>query len=54
MTDVIIIGGGLAGLAAANYLHQKGQSIQLLEASDHGISDFADHIDTVMRFLNLA
>lgn len=34
MTDVIIIGGGLAGLAAANYLHQKGQSIQLLEASD--------------------
>jgi uncharacterized protein len=31
-----------------------GVQLQLLEASDHGISDFADHIDTVMRFLNLA
>ncbi len=32
MTDVIIIGGGLSGLTAANYLHRRGFSIQLLEA----------------------
>ncbi len=34
MKDVIIIGGGLSGLTAANYLHRQGLSIQLLEASD--------------------
>ena len=33
MTDVIIIGGGLSGLTAANYLHRQGFSIQMLEAS---------------------
>ena len=32
MTDVIIIGGGLSGLTAANYLHQRGFSTRLLEA----------------------
>ena len=34
MKDVIIIGGGLSGLTAANYLHRQGLSIQVLEASD--------------------
>lgn len=31
-----------------------GVQLQLLEGSDHGLSDFADHIDGVMRFLDLA
>ncbi|MEO1258285.1 MAG: FAD-dependent oxidoreductase [Bacteroidota bacterium] len=34
MTDVIIIGGGLAGLTAANYLQKKDISFQLLESTD--------------------
>lgn len=34
MNEVIIIGGGLAGLTAANYLHQKGIDFKILEASD--------------------
>jgi phytoene dehydrogenase-like protein len=33
-TDVIIVGGGLAGLACARRLHQCGISFQLLEAAD--------------------
>ena len=32
--DVIIVGGGLAGLACARHLHRHGQSFVLLEASD--------------------
>ncbi len=31
-----------------------GASIRLLEGSDHGLSDFDQHIDTVLAFLNLA
>ncbi|HQX58976.1 MAG TPA: YqiA/YcfP family alpha/beta fold hydrolase [Burkholderiaceae bacterium] len=31
-----------------------GVQFQLLEGSDHGLSDFADHIDGVVRFLDLA
>ncbi|MEZ4935894.1 MAG: NAD(P)/FAD-dependent oxidoreductase, partial [Saprospiraceae bacterium] len=34
MIDVVIIGGGLAGLTAANYLQQKNISYLLLEATD--------------------
>jgi cation diffusion facilitator CzcD-associated flavoprotein CzcO len=32
---VIIIGGGLAGLACAQRLHQKGQAFMLLEANPY-------------------
>jgi len=33
-TDVLIIGGGMAGLTAAVYLHEKGINAQILEATD--------------------
>ncbi len=33
-TQVIIIGGGIAGLSAAVYLHKQGISFKLIEASD--------------------
>ncbi len=33
-TDVIIIGGGIAGLRLADLLHQRGHPFQLLEARD--------------------
>jgi len=32
--DVVIVGGGLAGMACARHLHQHGISFQLIEASD--------------------
>ncbi len=32
--DVIIIGGGVAGLAAADYLSSEGKSVLLLEGRD--------------------
>jgi predicted esterase YcpF (UPF0227 family) len=31
-----------------------GVTLRLLEGSDHGIGDFAQHIDDVLRFLDLA
>ena len=34
MYDVVVIGGGLAGLAAARRLKQQGASVVLLEARD--------------------
>jgi len=33
-TDVLIIGGGIAGLTAAIYLQEQGINAQILEASD--------------------
>jgi len=33
-TDVVIVGGGLAGLACARHLHQHNISFQIIEASD--------------------
>jgi phytoene dehydrogenase-like protein len=32
--DVVIVGGGLAGLACARHLHQNGITFQIIEASD--------------------
>jgi phytoene dehydrogenase-like protein len=32
--DVVIVGGGLAGLACARHLHHHGMSFQIIEASD--------------------
>lgn len=34
MTDIIIVGAGLAGLTCANELTKKGLSVQIVEASD--------------------
>jgi len=33
-TDILVIGGGLSGLAAADMLHQRGVDYQLVEARD--------------------
>src|SRR5271166_67967 len=33
--DVLIVGGGLAGLCCALHLHQAGRNFLLLEGSDH-------------------
>ena len=35
MKDVVIIGGGLAGLSAAYYLQKENNSVQILEANDY-------------------
>ncbi|MEJ7562992.1 MAG: FAD-dependent oxidoreductase [Ilumatobacteraceae bacterium] len=32
--DAIVVGGGLAGLAAAGTIHAAGRSVRLIEASD--------------------
>lgn len=34
MKDIIIVGGGMAGLTAAHYLHKAGKDFLLLEGSD--------------------
>jgi predicted esterase YcpF (UPF0227 family) len=34
--------------------HYPGARIKLLEGSDHGLSDFSDHIDEVLAFAGLA
>ncbi|MEZ4457923.1 MAG: FAD-dependent oxidoreductase [Gemmatimonadales bacterium] len=32
--DVVVVGAGLGGLAAANYLHRAGRSVRIVEAGD--------------------
>ena len=45
-TDVVIIGAGLAGLAAARVVHQAGRSFKIIEASDDiGGRVRTDHVD---------
>lgn len=45
-TDVVIVGGGLSGLALADELHRKGMDFQLLEArSRFGGRIHAAHVD---------
>ncbi|WP_041264128.1 protoporphyrinogen/coproporphyrinogen oxidase [Bernardetia litoralis] len=34
MTDVLIIGGGIAGLTAAKKIHKRGLSVKIIEATD--------------------
>jgi len=47
-TDVVIVGGGLSGLALADELHRKGVDFQLLEARDRfGGRIHAAHVDGV-------
>lgn len=36
MTDIIIIGGGTAGMTAAVYAGRAGRSVKVLEQSIHG------------------
>ena len=33
--------------------HYPGARLKLLDGSDHGLSDFADHIDEVLAFAGL-
>jgi len=45
-TDVVIVGGGLSGLALADELHRKGVDFQLIEARDRfGGRIHAAHVD---------
>lgn len=45
-SDVVVIGGGLAGLSAAIHLQEAGRSVTVIEASDRaGGRVSSDHID---------
>ena len=50
MTEVIIIGGGLAGLTAGRTLHEKGISFQLLEATDRVGGRVKTDVENGFRF----
>ena len=46
--DVVVVGAGLAGLAAARHLSIHGVNVEVLEASDHvGGRVHSDHIDGI-------
>ena len=55
MTDIIIIGGGTAGMTAAVYAGRAGRSVKVLEQSIHGGQIInTSHVENFPGFDNIA